>query len=99
MRGEHSGSDVWKQIEVQIVFVRSALAFADLLFGLNELYSFNPLHHLVTQLILHSQPQRRAILFPERRAVHLISKQALRLQNVIQALRTVIRPAVQAWAK
>jgi len=39
------------------------LSFADLLLGLNELNSFNPLNHLVSQLIFHSQPQRTPYSF------------------------------------
>lgn len=80
-----------QQIEVQIVLVCSALAFADLFFGLNEFYSFNPLDRLVAQLILYAQPQRSPILVPERRP--------LGLQNIIQALGTVIRSTVQSGAK
>lgn len=49
-------SDVWEQIEVLVVFIRSTFAFADLLFGFNELNPFNPFNHLVPQLILHAQP-------------------------------------------
>lgn len=55
-------SDVRQQIEVLVVFIRSAFAFADLLFGFNEFNTFNPLDHLVSQLILYAQPQRSAIL-------------------------------------
>ena len=54
-------SDVRKQIEVLVVFVLAALAFADRLLGLDELDAFDPFDHLVAKLILDAQPQRRPV--------------------------------------
>src|SRR5437868_15423556 len=79
----------WQKIEVFVIFVLSALSFAQLLFRLHKLNALDPLDHLVAKLILDAQPQRSAIYFRERATVHARSEQTFALQNILKALRIV----------
>ncbi len=71
--------DIWKQIEVFVVFVDPAFPGTDELFGFNELDALDPLHHLVAKLVLDPQTERRPIHRRERLAIHRESQQALGL--------------------
>src|SRR6185437_245917 len=99
LRIQHVQSDVRQLVEVLIIFVRPPLAFAYLLLGFNELYSFNPFDHLIAKLVLNPQPERSAVLFREWRSVHLRSKQAFRFKDILQTLRVVILATIQASTK
>ena len=52
----HLSSDVRQQIEVLVILVLAPLAFAERLLGLDKLNAFDPLDHLVAELILYPQP-------------------------------------------
>jgi hypothetical protein len=54
-------SDIRKQIEILVIFVLAALAFADQFLGLDELDAFDPYDHLVAKLILNAQPERSPV--------------------------------------
>ena len=54
-------SNVRQQIEVLVILVLAAVALADLLVGVDELDPLDPLDHLVAELVLDAQPQRRAV--------------------------------------
>jgi hypothetical protein len=48
--------DIGQKIKVFVVFVRSAFSLTQLLLGLDEFDPFDPLNHLIAELILDSQP-------------------------------------------
>lgn len=64
-------SDVRQQIEIFVIFVFPAFAFAKLLFGFNELDPCDPLDHLVSELIFRAQAEGRAIFGRQRIAGRL----------------------------
>lgn len=53
--------DIGDEVEILIVFVLAAITAAYLLDIGNEFDGANPLHLLVTQLVLDAQPQRSAV--------------------------------------
>jgi len=86
-------SDVWKQIEILIIFVCAALTFSDQLFRFDKLDALDPLHHLVTELIFHAQAKGRAIYLGESAVIHLERQNTLRFEKVFDKLRVVIDAA------
>ena len=96
---DHRELDVRQQIEIFVIFVGTAFAFADLLLGFDELDTLDPFYHFIAELVLHPQPQRRTMKGGERLAIHLERKQALRFERVFQGLRVVIRGGIEDGPK
>lgn len=54
-------SDVRQKIKVFVILIFSTFSLAQLFFRVDEFNAFDPLDHLVTQLILDAQPEWRTI--------------------------------------
>ena len=59
-------SDVGQQVEIFVVLVFAALAFAKPFLRLDKLNTLDPFDHLVAKLVLHSQSQGRSIYLLKR---------------------------------
>src|SRR5437762_10748064 len=75
-------SDVGQLAEILVVLGVAAFALVDRPDISDEFNPLNPLDHLEAELILHTQPQRRAVQMGERQVVHFVSQQGLRVPSV-----------------
>src|ERR1700722_4210556 len=79
---------------VAAVLPEAAAAARDLGEIVDRLDAHDVLRHLVAELALDPQSQRRAVLDFERRVIHLVSQDGLRMKRVDEPYRLVIAAGV-----
>src|SRR6516165_785663 len=89
---------VWNEVIVFVILILAAEAQTDRLLVDHKLDGLDPLDHLVTQLILDPKPERSAVDQGERLIIHLVCQDALGVERILEGLRVIVRPRVQALA-